>query len=89
MADIRLNWDDNAPAEYVDHYNVYGMKDGQAPLTLVGTTPVSEIELTGLDQGVWTFQVEAVNLAGNSPWSQPIQGPGTPSAPTGLTLDVV
>ncbi|MDP4096852.1 transglycosylase domain-containing protein [Paenibacillus sp. P96] len=65
----RLQWGGNAPEQNVIGYNVYYSGNGQEPFNLIGSS-----RSTQYDSKVkgW-FRITAVNVAGESPPSSPVQ----------------
>lgn len=84
---ITLTWDDNAPAELVSHYNIYQTLNGGMQ-TKIGESSIPTFDVVDPAPGSYVFNVSAVNLAGESVQSDPANGPGVPSKPTGLILEV-
>jgi len=84
---ITLDWDDNAPAELVDHYNVYQTLNGGMQ-TKIGEAVTSTFDVIDPEPGNYQFTVSAVNLAGEGPQSTPVLGPSVPSKVLGVTISI-
>jgi hypothetical protein len=84
---ISLDWDDNAPAELVDHYNVYQTVDGGMQ-TKIGETTISSFDVVDPAPGNYVFNVSAVNLAGEGPQSDNVLGPAAPAKVLNVSISV-
>lgn len=88
MASIKLSWTPNPVSELVSEYHVFqGLNGGGLGLVAVVTTP--EITFVDLPFGNYRWAVKAANVAGISEFSVEVSGPAVPSAPTGLTVEVL
>ncbi|MFT3861069.1 Ig-like domain-containing protein [Micropruina sp.] len=80
-----LTW--AAPSANGSPITGYQVKDNRGQIT---TCPATSCRITGLTNGQWyTFQVRAVNKAGEGEWSEPsrrIRPDQPPPAPTGLRV---
>lgn len=86
MANIRISWTPNPENQLVSAYRVFESVDGGSfDLVATVTEPTVVRNVSG---GVRKWKVQAVNFVGDSPLSESVDGPGLPTAPTGLILAV-
>jgi len=80
---INLSWPANAGAEGVGSYNIYSSTNG-SPLVLLVNTTATTFQIANIPDGVYSFRVSAVNLAGEGATSTAVNTPGLPSGVAGL-----
>lgn len=86
MTNLVLSWNPNPASQLVHSYRVWEQVDNgfwNVIATVAGTTTV--ITASG---GVRKYKVQALNFVGDSPESEVLEGPGLPTAPDGLTLEI-
>ena len=82
MAEVRLTWTPNAPAEAVTAYNVY--QDS----ALVGSPTAAELVIPNVASGAHIYEVAAVNLWGEGPKSDPVSTPPICSKVGGVSISI-
>lgn len=84
---LRVSWPANAPAEQVTAYDVIISVNG-TPQPVV-EVPTNQLDITSPVQGVYSAQVRAKNVAGNSQYSSSGTGPLPPSTPPAPTITTI
>jgi hypothetical protein len=86
MPPIRLSWTPNPESQLVHAYHVFELSAGN--WNFLASTPVPEYVYTP-NAGQLSWKVRAVNFVGESGFSPVADGPGLPSAPGTITVEVV
>lgn len=86
---IRFEWPANPPEQQVTSYNLHIRRGG----TPIAGSPVAvsgnSYEIDNPPAGVYSAQVSAVNVAGESGLSAPGSGPNPPTTPSAPTITTV
>jgi len=80
MATIRLDWVANPSTEFVTNYIIYKSVNGGS-LSIQGNTSNNFFEIVNPNPGVYSFSIQATNIAGTSAMSDVGFGPSVPSKP--------
>jgi hypothetical protein len=86
---VRVTWPANPAEEQVSNYRLYQSVNGGSFNFLTDKGTSTQHDILNPSPGVYAFKVEAQNLAGNSPQSDPGSSPGTPSKPGTPTVTVI
>lgn len=87
-ADIMFRWDANPAVEQITQYKFYELT-GTIWASVGQPTAGTQITLTGVTPGVHSYAVTAVNAWSESPRSNTVVTPPSPTAPKNLTTFTV
>ena len=85
---IHLDWPANPTSEGIEKYQVLQSKD-LAPYEIVAETAETELNIVNPAPGNYKWKVQAVNFNGTSIPSNVAEGPGIPSRPGDITVEVI